>query len=33
MQATGMVPKFVDRFNAAGMHLPPEIFKRTSEVR
>jgi pilus assembly protein CpaF len=33
MQATGMVPKFIDRFNAAGMHLPPEIFKRTSEVR
>jgi len=33
MQATGMVPKFVDRLNAAGVHLPPEIFKRTSEVR
>ena len=33
MQATGMVPKFIDRFNAAGMHLPPEIFKRTGEVR
>ena len=33
MQATGMVPKFIERFNAAGVHLPPEIFKRTSEVR
>jgi pilus assembly protein CpaF len=33
MQATGMVPKFIDRFNAAGIHLPPEIFKRASEVR
>jgi pilus assembly protein CpaF len=33
MQATGMVPKFIERFNAAGMHLPPEIFKRTGEVR
>jgi len=33
MQATGMVPKFLDRFNAAGIHLPPEIFKRASEVR
>ena len=33
MQATGMVPKFIDRFNAAGIRLPPEIFKKTSEVR
>ncbi len=33
MQATGMVPKFIERFNASGMHLPPEIFKRTSEIR
>ena len=33
MQATGMVPKFIDRFNAASIHLPAEIFKRTSEVR
>ena len=33
MQATGMVPKFMERFNAAGVHLPPEIFKRASEVR
>lgn len=33
MQATGMVPKFMERFNAAGIHLPPEIFKRASEVR
>lgn len=30
MQATGMVPKFIDRFNAAGIHLPPEIFKRSA---
>jgi pilus assembly protein CpaF len=30
MQATGMVPKFIDRFNAAGLHLPPEIFKRSA---
>jgi pilus assembly protein CpaF len=28
MQATGMVPKFIDRFNSAGLHLPAEIFKR-----
>jgi pilus assembly protein CpaF len=28
MQPTGLVPKFLDRFNAAGMHLPAEIFKR-----
>jgi pilus assembly protein CpaF len=33
IQATGMVPKFIDRFNAASIHLPAEIFKRTSEVR
>ena len=33
MQATGMVPKFIDRFNASSIHLPAEIFKRTSEVR
>jgi len=32
-QATGMVPKFIDRFNSASIHLPAEIFKRTSEVR
>jgi pilus assembly protein CpaF len=29
MQATGMVPKFLERFNAAGVHLPSEIFSRT----
>jgi pilus assembly protein CpaF len=33
MQATGMVPRFIDRFAASGIHLPPEIFKKTSEVR
>jgi pilus assembly protein CpaF len=33
IQATGMVPKFIDRFNAASIHLPAEIFKRTNEVR
>jgi pilus assembly protein CpaF len=33
MQATGMVPKFIDRFNSAGVHLPSEIFKRTGELR
>ncbi len=33
MQATGMVPKFVDRFNAAGVHLPAEIFKRQGDLR
>jgi pilus assembly protein CpaF len=33
MQATGMVPKFIERFNSASIHLPAEIFKRTSEVR
>src|SRR5206468_2505788 len=33
MQATGMVPKFADRFNAAGVHLPTEIFKRQGDQR
>jgi pilus assembly protein CpaF len=30
LQATGMVPKFLDRFNNAGVHLPSEIFKRST---
>jgi len=29
LQPTGMVPKFLDRFNSAGVHLPAEIFKRS----
>jgi len=33
MQATGMVPKFIERFNSGGIHFPAEIFKRTNEVR
>jgi pilus assembly protein CpaF len=33
MQATGMVPKFIDRFTAAGIRLPNEIFKRSAEAR
>jgi pilus assembly protein CpaF len=33
MQPTGMVPRFVERFNASGAHLPPEVFKRSTEVR
>jgi len=33
MQATGMVPKFIDRFNSAGIRLPADVFKRTNEVR
>jgi pilus assembly protein CpaF len=33
MQATGMVPKFIDRFTSASIHLPAEIFKRMGEVR
>ncbi len=33
MQATGMVPKFIDRFTAAGLRLPNEIFKRNAEAR
>jgi pilus assembly protein CpaF len=33
MQATGMVPKFIDRFAAAGVHLGTEIFKRQSDLR
>ena len=33
MQATGMVPRFIDRFSSSGIHLPTEIFKKTSEVR
>lgn len=28
MQPTGMVPRFLDRFNAAAIHIPVEIFKR-----
>jgi len=28
LQATGMVPKFLHRFEAAGIHLPAEIFNR-----
>jgi pilus assembly protein CpaF len=33
MQATGMVPKFMDRFTVAGIRLPTEIFKRNAEAR
>jgi pilus assembly protein CpaF len=33
IQATGMVPKFLDRFSASGVRLPSEVFKRTAEVR
>ncbi|NQU09454.1 CpaF family protein [bacterium] len=34
MQPTGMVPRFKDRFLAAGLHLPPDIFRQaTTEVR
>ena len=33
MQATGMVPKFMERFNASGCHLPAEMFKRTGDLR
>jgi pilus assembly protein CpaF len=33
MQATGMVPKSADRFSAAGVHLPTELFKRQAELR
>jgi len=33
MQATGMVPKFIERFTAAGVRLPNEIFKRSVEAR
>ena len=29
MQPTGMVPKFLERFNAAGIHMPAEIFTRS----
>ncbi len=28
MQPTGMVPRFMDRFAAAGIHMPNEIFRR-----
>src|SRR6266853_1542328 len=31
LQPTGMVPKFQDRFNSAGIHMPVENFKRTTE--
>ncbi len=30
MQPTGMVPRFMDRFAAAGIHMPNEIFRRPS---
>jgi len=33
MQATGMVPKFAERFSASGVHLPTEIFKRAADLR
>jgi len=33
MQATGMVPKYLDRFNSAGIHLPNEIFKRQADLK
>jgi len=33
MQATGMVPKYLERFNSAGIHLPNEIFKRQADLR
>ena len=33
IQATGMVPRFLERFNAAGVHLPTDIFKRNMEGR
>jgi pilus assembly protein CpaF len=33
MQATGMVPKFIERFNSAGIHLPTDIFKRSGDLR
>jgi pilus assembly protein CpaF len=33
MAATGMVPKFADRFTSAGVHLPAEIFKRQNDLR
>ena len=32
-QATGMVPKFMERFTAAGAHLPAELFKRPGDLR
>jgi pilus assembly protein CpaF len=33
IQATGMVPRFLDRFHAAGVHLSADIFKRAVEGR
>ncbi len=30
MQPTGMVPRFMNRFAAAGIHMPNEIFRRPS---
>jgi pilus assembly protein CpaF len=33
MQATGMIPRFIDRFTAAGVRVPNEIFKRSAEAR
>ena len=33
MQATGMIPRFIERFTAAGVRLPNEIFKRNVEAR
>lgn len=28
LQPSGMIPRFMERFNAAGIHMPVEIFKR-----
>jgi len=30
MQPTGMVPRFMERFAHAGIHMPPEIFRKTA---
>jgi len=30
MQPTGMVPRFMERFTHAGIHMPPEIFRKTA---
>lgn len=31
MQPTGMVPRFMDRFQAAGIHIPIDVFRQGAE--
>ncbi|MBM3892741.1 MAG: hypothetical protein FJ388_26785 [Verrucomicrobia bacterium] len=33
MESTGLIPRFIPRFAAAGIELPPEIFQRPGGER